>query len=78
MIRGDCQAADAGSVKTIAEILDEQGRSIGFVTTARITHASPASGYAHTADRNYEDNSEPALLDCRLFERPGCRDPASQ
>jgi len=55
--RGDCQAAKAASVKTIAEILGEQGRSIGFVTTARITHATPASGYAHTADRNYEDNS---------------------
>lgn len=56
--RGDCQAAEAGMVKTIAEILGEQGRSVGFVTTARITHATPASGYAHTADRNYEDNSE--------------------
>jgi len=55
--RGDCQAAEAGVVKTIAEILGEEGRSIGFVSTARITHATPASGYAHTADRGYEDNS---------------------
>ena len=26
----------------------------GFVTTARVTHATPASLYAHSADRDWE------------------------
>ena len=29
------------------------GKSTGIVSTAHITHASPAGTYAHTADRNY-------------------------
>ena len=30
------------------------GKSVGIVTTARITHATPAAAYAHVADRNWE------------------------
>ena len=29
----------------------------GFVSTARVTHATPASLYAHSADRNFEADS---------------------
>jgi alkaline phosphatase len=57
LARGDCSAVEGAKVATIGEILAEQGKSVGFVTTARITHATPASGYAHSADRNFEDNS---------------------
>ncbi|WP_068088820.1 alkaline phosphatase [Polycladidibacter stylochi] len=56
--RGDCAAVTKGSVATIGELLAAEGKSIGFVSTARITHATPASGYAHSADRNFEDNSK--------------------
>ncbi len=31
--------------------------SPGFVSTARVTHATPASLYAHSADRNFEADS---------------------
>ena len=30
------------------------GKDTGFVTTTRVTHATPASLYAHSADRDWE------------------------
>ena len=30
----------------------------GFVTTARVTHATPAALYAHTVERDYECDSK--------------------
>lgn len=33
------------------------GRSVGFVTTARVTHATPAASYAHVADREWETDA---------------------
>ncbi len=55
--RGVCDGVAEGSVASIAEILTEQGKSVGIVSTARLTHATPSSAYAHSADRNFEDNS---------------------
>ena len=34
------------------------GKSVGVVTTARVTHASPAASYAHSPDRNWERDSD--------------------
>jgi len=56
--RGDCSTVPGNELATIAEIADGLGKSVGFVSTARITHATPASGYAKSADRNWEDDSE--------------------
>ncbi|MFT4795098.1 MAG: alkaline phosphatase [Paracoccaceae bacterium] len=55
--RGDCSGVKAGSVASIAEILSAQGKAVGIVSTARLTHATPSAAYAHSADRNFEDNS---------------------
>lgn len=38
--------------------MHSEGKSVGFVTTTRITHATPAAGYAHSGDRNWEDDSK--------------------
>jgi alkaline phosphatase len=48
--------------------------STGVVTTARLTHATPAATYAKSADRNWEDISDmpQAAIDA------GCEDIASQ
>eukprot|EP00058_Branchiostoma_floridae_P012709 XP_002598197.1 hypothetical protein BRAFLDRAFT_69531 [Branchiostoma floridae] len=35
-----------------------KGKSTGIVTTTRVTHATPAAGYAHTASRNWEADSD--------------------
>ncbi|NQZ29625.1 MAG: alkaline phosphatase [Oceanospirillaceae bacterium] len=58
VVRGDCSAVAAGSVDSIAEILAKKGKAIGIISTARLTHATPASVYAHSADRNFEDNTK--------------------
>jgi len=34
------------------------GLSTGVVTTARLTHATPAATYAHTPERNWEDDHD--------------------
>lgn len=40
----------------------------GIVTTARITHATPAGAYAHTTDRLFEDDNS------NFFTRFPCQD----
>ena len=50
------------------------GLATGVVSTARITHATPAAMYAHTPNRDWEsdiDSSADAA-------RPGCKDIADQ
>lgn len=39
-------------------------KATGFVTTTRITHASPAGGYAHVAERDWENDNEVMLSGC--------------
>lgn len=52
------------------------GKSVGFVTTTRITHASPAALYAHTHERDMEAYDGKILTE-QLY-KDGCRDIASQ
>jgi alkaline phosphatase len=40
--------------QTILELAEAKGLSTGIVSTARITHATPAATYAHTPNRNWE------------------------
>lgn len=56
--RGDCSTVEAGSVPSILDIMSDAGKATGIVSTARLTHATPASGYAHAADRDFEDDSK--------------------
>ena len=53
--RGDCSSASANrraiSILSLAEMA---GMSTGIVSTARVTHATPASAYANSADRGWE------------------------
>ncbi|MGB0126133.1 MAG: alkaline phosphatase [Rhodocyclaceae bacterium] len=49
------------SLRTIAEEAELAGLSTGFVTTTRITHATPAVNYAHIGNRDWEsDNNLPS------------------
>lgn len=56
--RGDCAAALANPLPTLLEQAEQLGMATGLVSTARITHATPAANYAHSADRNWEDDTE--------------------
>ncbi|XP_067659501.1 alkaline phosphatase-like isoform X2 [Haliotis asinina] len=52
--RKDCDAQDAGKVTSILKWSLDEGKAAGIVTTARVTHATPAAGYAHSAERDWE------------------------
>jgi alkaline phosphatase len=54
--RGDCSTLPGNTVLSMNEIMTERGKATGIVSTARITHATPASAYAKSVDRNYEDS----------------------
>lgn len=53
----DASVVAAHSVKTILEQAEERGMSTGVVSTARITHATPAVNYAHIGNRDWENNT---------------------
>lgn len=74
IVRGDCSTVAGNEVATALELAEIAGLSTGIVSTARITHATPAATYAKSADRNWEDVSDmPASA-----VTEGCEDIASQ
>ena len=72
--RGDCAQSLRNTLPTLAELAEQAGLATGVVSTARITHATPAGMYAHVPDRNWE-NSATLPADAR---EAGCRDIAQQ
>lgn len=72
--RGDCVAALEHSATTALELAEKAGMATGVVTTARLTHATPAATYAHSADRGFEDDR--AFTEAQKIA--GCRDIAAQ
>jgi len=63
--RNECDAAVVArhALPTLLEIAAARGRATGVVTTARITHATPAAAYAHVPMRDWEADSQ---------QPPGC------
>ncbi|KAI5632408.1 alkaline phosphatase domain-containing protein [Phthorimaea operculella] len=57
--RGDCKGQRDGehSVTGLMDWAQRAGKSTGIVTTTRVTHATPAAAYAHSADRKWEADS---------------------
>ncbi|XQW85126.1 alkaline phosphatase [Thalassotalea piscium] len=74
IVRGDCSTVSGREMITALELAEMAGKSTGVISTARITHATPAATYAKSADRNWEDISDmpQAAID------GGCEDIASQ
>lgn len=58
VVRGDCATLAGHELTTALELAERAGMSTGVVTTARLTHATPAATYAHTVERNYEDDRD--------------------
>eukprot|EP00092_Neocalanus_flemingeri_P007962 GFUD01008590.1.p1 GENE.GFUD01008590.1~~GFUD01008590.1.p1 ORF type:complete len:578 (+),score=132.72 GFUD01008590.1:116-1735(+) len=50
----DSRAIEAARVESIADWGTQSGREVGIVTTARVTHATPAAMYAHSPIRDWE------------------------
>lgn len=65
--RGTCTNVTENKLLSILEMAEIAGLSTGVVTTTRVTHATPASSYAHSPDRNYEDDST-IPEDCKDFK----------
>lgn len=61
--RSDCQGSKGHEVKTILEIAEELNKSTGIISTARLTHATPAATFAHSADRDWEHKAEGSCKD---------------
>ncbi|ADP70815.1 Alkaline phosphatase [Rhodomicrobium vannielii ATCC 17100] len=71
---GNCASQKGTEVTTIFELAEKAGLSTGIVSTARITHATPAAAYAKTAGRDWEvDTNLPGPA-----KAAGCKDIATQ
>lgn len=55
---GNYKTVAGNETKTLLEFAEESGRSTGVVSTARLTHATPAACYAHTAARDWESDAD--------------------
>jgi alkaline phosphatase len=72
--RDDCAAALENTLPTLAELAEQAGMATGIVSTARITHATPAGTYAHSPNRNWESSTSTP----DEAEAAGCTDIARQ
>ena len=72
--RGKCETQAGNEVISALDLAELAGLSTGIVTTARVTHATPAATYAKSPDRDWEDPSEmpQSAIDS------GCEDIATQ
>ena len=58
VVHDDYRTVKGNELKTMLEMAEDNGKSTGVVTTARLTHATPAATYAHTADRDWESDGD--------------------
>lgn len=74
VVTGDCAASLRSPVESLFEQAADAGRATGIISTARITHATPAATYAHTPSRDWEND---AVLPPEA-KTAGCLDIAAQ
>ncbi len=72
--RADCSTVTGNVLTTALEHAEQIGMSTGIVSTARVTHATPAATYAHVPERNFEDDRDAS----KMTNTSGCKDVASQ
>lgn len=70
---GRCPDSKGHEATTLFELAEKAGLATGIVSTARITHATPASTYAKSASRDWENDT--AMGD---QAGSGCKDIAAQ
>ena len=73
-VYNNCASATGKNVATLLEVAEALGMATGVVSTARITHATPAATFAHTPNRDWESDAE-LSADARTA---GCKDIARQ
>ncbi|VDI59378.1 alkaline phosphatase, partial [Mytilus galloprovincialis] len=68
----NCSTVQGAEVTSILDWSLAEGKSVGLVTTTRVTHATPAAAYAHAPRRSWEGDTS---LDST---QKGCTDIAYQ
>jgi len=76
VVRGSCASTKGIEMITALELAEIAGKSTGVISTARVTHATPAATFAKSADRNWEDISDMDISNHP--ERTACEDIALQ
>ena len=56
-LRANCLSSKGNELITLVDLANAKGLSTGVVSTARITHATPAATYSNTPERNWEADS---------------------
>lgn len=62
----NCASEDGNKLTLFSEIVAGSGKSVGVVSTARATHATPAAVYAKTANRNWEAGAPEGCTDIAI------------
>ncbi|KAG8181657.1 hypothetical protein JTE90_017015 [Oedothorax gibbosus] len=70
----DCPSVQGTEVRCIGEWALQEGKSVGFVTNMRVTHATPAPLFAHSPDRWWESDAN--MKDAK--DKGLCKDIARQ
>ncbi len=73
-LRNDCAGSLDKQLLTWLQLADSAGMATGIVSTARLTHATPAATYAHSPDRNWENDTDVP----EAAKAAGCVDIAQQ
>ena len=58
VIFNDYKSVEGNKTTTILEMAESAGKSTGVVSTARLTHATPAACYSHSPNRNWEADTD--------------------
>ena len=74
VLLGDCESGKGHEIPTLLERAETIGMSTGIVTTARLTHATPAATYAHAVMRDWENDANIPVSE----RAKGCADIARQ
>lgn len=72
--RTDCADSLDKGLLTWLQLADSAGMATGVVSTARLTHATPAATYAHSPERNWENDTDLP----EAAKAAGCKDIAQQ
>ncbi|MCE2597036.1 alkaline phosphatase [Motilimonas cestriensis] len=57
VIRGNCASVAGNELTSALTLAELAGKKTGIISTARITHATPAATYAVSPERNWESDS---------------------
>lgn len=68
--RSDCASSKDQDVLSVIMLAEMAGLATGVITTARITHATPSTAYAHSPERDWEaDVDVPVGSSCKDIGR---------